>query len=443
VSRFAPDLLRTLAAQGPVLAFGLATSVLTARALGPEARGVWALCFLVAQSAVALAEMNLGVALVFHAGRRGLAPGRALGAMLLLLALLSGAAFVAIRALEAPLLATFPALRPATLRLAAALAALLLANSVATEFFRAFDRLGLYNLCRTLGPGSRLAALSLAFALGRGLESALAAAVAAEAAILPAQLALAARLARPAFRGAAAAAGTLLAYGARVQGAAALGHLDQRLAGFLVAYFTPAADLAFYAIAEGGVLALVALPTLVGNVLHPKLARASDAGAARMTAATCRATLFLALALCAAVALLARPLVQVLYGSEYLPSAALVVALLPVAVARSGLRILSRYLLVANRVRALALGSALALFSHAALLVALVPSFGTLGAACATSLGYAAQLALVAAAVRRAASLPLRELLVVERADLARLAGLAREALAPPGTIWRRAPPPR
>jgi O-antigen/teichoic acid export membrane protein len=428
VSRFTRDLARTLLAQGPVLAFGLATSVLLARALGPDARGAWALCFLIAQSAVFAAELGLAQALVYHVGRGGLAPGRALGALLPLLALLCAAVFAALRLLEAPLLALFAGLEPGALRLAGLLATLLLANSVLTEHFRALDRLDLFNVCRGLEPAARLAALALVFALGAGLETALAAAVAAEAAVLPAQLALALRLGRPLWRGAARVARQLVAYGARVQGAVVLGHVDQRLTGFVVAYFAAAADLAFYAIAEGLVLALLAVPTLVGNVLHPKIARQGEVEAARLTAAACRSTLFVALATCLAIAAAVRPLVRLLYGAEYLPSAAVVLALLPVAVARSGLRILSRYVLVANRVRILAVASAATLAIHAALLLALVPTWGVLGAALATSASHAVQLALVAAAFRRLSGVPLRDLLLVGRTDLARLARLAGEA---------------
>jgi len=51
------------------------------------------------------------------------------------------------------------------------------------------------------------------------------------------------------------------------------------------------------------------IPTLVGSVLQPKIARQSDADAARMTAATCRSSLFVSLGICAALALVIRPLV--------------------------------------------------------------------------------------------------------------------------------------
>ena len=427
---FTRDVVRTLLAQGPVLACGLATSVLTARALGPEARGLWALCFMIANSAVFAASLHVGQALVYHVGRRGLAPGRALAALLGLLCLLGAAVFAGLRLLEAPLLALFDALRPETLRLASLLAPLMLANAALVEFFRALDRLDLFNLCRTLEPASRLVALALAFALGAGLEPALLAAAAAEAAILPVQIAIAVRLARPELGGAAKAAGGLLAYGARVQGAMALGHVDQRLSGFIVAYFAAASELAFYAIAEGLVTAVLGLPTLVGSVLQPKIARQDDAEAARMTAATCRSSLFLALAICAAIALVIRPLVHALYGAAYLPAAAVVVALLPVAIARAGVRILSRYLLVANQVRVLAVASGATVVLHAALLLALVPPLGILGAALATSASYVAQLALVVGAFRRLAPVPMRALLLVDRADLARLVRAGREALS-------------
>jgi O-antigen/teichoic acid export membrane protein len=177
-------------------------------------------------------------------------------------------------------------------------------------------------------------------------------------------------------------------------------------------------------------MAVLALPTLVGSVLQPKIARQGEGEAARMTAATCRSSLFVALAICAAIALVVRPLVQALYGAAYLPAAGVVVALLPVAVARAGVRILSRYLLVANRVRVLAVASAATLVLHALLLLALVPPLGITGAALATSASYAAQLALVVAAFRREVPVPLRELLVVDRADLARLARAGLDALS-------------
>jgi len=427
---FTRDVVRTLLAQGPVLAFGLATSVLTARALGPEARGLWALCFMIANSAVFAASLHVGQALVFYVGRRGLAPGRALGALLLLVGALGAAVGAGLWLLEAPLLALFDELRPEALRLASLLAPLMLANASMTEFFRALDRLALFNLCRTLEPASRLVALALAFALGAGLEGALLAAAAAEAAILPVQIAIALRLARPELAGGARAAGPILAYGARVQVAMALGHVDQRLSGFIVAYYAAASELAFYSIAEGLVTSVLAIPTLVGSVLQPKIARQGDVEAARMTAATCRSSLFVSLALCAGIALAIRPLVRGLYGAAYLPSAGVVVALLPVAVARAGVRILSRYLLVTNRVRVLAVASAATVGLHAALLLALVPWLGIVGAALATSGSYAVQLALVVAAFRRLAPVPLREVLLVDRADLGRLVRAGREALS-------------
>lgn len=40
----------------------------------------------------------------------------------------------------------------------------------------------------------------------------------------------------------------------------ALGHVDQRLSGFTVVYYAAAADLAFYAVAEGLVTAVLASP---------------------------------------------------------------------------------------------------------------------------------------------------------------------------------------
>ena len=417
---FTRDVTRTLLAQAPVLALGLAASVLTARVMGPTDRGIYALCFMVANTAVFFGSLELGQSVVYHIGRRGLEPARALGAALGLLALLALAAFAALRVAEPLLLRFFDAFTPEILRLVALMAPLMLGNAIVIQFFRALDRIDFFNVCRILAPAIRLVALSIAFALGGGMLEALQAVAVAEAALLPLQLFLLLRLVRPRLGGRAAAR-SLVRFGAQLEGSSAIEQVDYRVAGFAVALFCAAADVGYYAIADGMVTYLLTLPILVGNVLAPKIARMPDAEAAGMAAATCRSTLFVTAGLGVSLALLSHPLVSLLYGAEFLPSALLVVALAPVAVARSGVRILGHYVVVSNRVRLLAIVNAVTLLVHASLIFSLVPGLGAIGAAFAVSTGYVLQLALVALVFRRLSGLPLRDVLLVQGQDLQRM----------------------
>lgn len=417
---FTRDVTRTLATQAPVFALGLAASVLTARVLGPTDRGFYALCFMIANTAVFFGSLTLGESAVYHIGRRGMDPSRTLGAALALAAGLALLTFGALRGAEPLLLHFFDALPSQSLGLVALLAPLILFNTVVIHFFRALDRLDLFNVCRILAPALRLAALVLVFARGGGMIAALQAVALAELLLLPAQLLLLFRLARPRL-GSPALARALAGTGAQLEGSAAIEQVDYRVAGFTIAAFCTAADVGFFAIADGIITYVIGIPILIGNVLVPKIARMQDGDAARMTAATCRSTLFVTTGLIGLLALLSQPLVALLYGADFLPSAPLIVALAPVAVARSGVRILAQYVFISNRVRLLAMANAATLIAHAALLVVLVPSHGVLGAAIAVSLGYLLQLALVALAFSRLSGLPLLEVLMPQRSDLERM----------------------
>lgn len=427
---FTLDVTRALMAHAAVVAFGLVGSVLTARVLGPADRGLYALCFLIAETAVFFASLQLGQSLAYHLGRRGLSGDRVLGALLPLTCLLAALVFAAVRIAEPLLLAAFPQLDPPAVQLAAGIASLVLATHVLTEFFRAADRIDLFNTCRMLRPAVRLLALGLAFALGGRLLQALGAVIAGELAMLPIQLWLLLRIARPRFQGAIGMAASLLGFGSRLAGAAAIAQIDTRIAAFVVAFYTASDQIAFYAIAEGVAVQVLAVPTLVAQVLTPKIARQDDVQGAEMTAATCRSTLFLTFVIAAALAAGSQPVVRLLYGSNYLPVALVLALLLPAAVARSGVRTLSPYLAMRSHVRPLAIANAATLVAHALLLLLLVPRYGIAGAGVATSTGYLLLLAAVAWTFRRLTGLAWREVLVVRRADLARMARAAADAVS-------------
>lgn len=426
---FTRDVTRTLMAQGPVVAFGLIASVLTARVLGPEARGEYALCFMIVNTTVFFAQLHLGQSVVYHIGRHRLSASPALGATLALVVVIGGLVLAGLHAASPWLLKEFSGLTLEPLSVIALAAPLMLANSVLTDFFRGIDRLDLFNACRLLTPVLRVIGLASAFLLGGDLLEALYAILIVEIVILPVQLILLLRLVKPRFERLASISTSFLDFGARMVGASAIGQVDHRVSGFIVAYYLASDQLAFFNIAEGLVSNLMALPTLVGDVLLPKIARQGEAEAARMTAATCRSTLFVTALVSLVIAVLSHLIVIGLYGAEYQPAALVVVALLPVAVGRAGVRILSRYVMVINRLRVLVYANAITLTVHVLLLLVLVPSGGIVGAAIATSITYALRFVIVCGAFRSLSGLGLRETLIVDREDLARLVRAGLDAV--------------
>ncbi|MCH7709162.1 MAG: oligosaccharide flippase family protein [Myxococcales bacterium] len=418
---FTRDVTRTLMAEGPVLLFGLAGSILTARLLGPDARGVYALCFMLAQSAAFVGTLHLGPAMTYVIGRGGLSPARVMGAGLPLAGLLGLLVYGVLSIGEPLLLQAFEALSETTTGRAAVLAAFMLINGVVLEFFRAADDLDRYNVCRMLNPGIRIAALVTAFATGGRLDEALLAVIVGEVACLAIALAILLARTRPVFDGTPAIAVSLLKFGARLEGAAIIGQVDLRIAGFIVAYFAAADQLAFYAIAEGLVFYVVTIPTLVGHVLLPKIAREGAEVAADMTAAACRSTLFVTSGMLLVLGAASQPLLRLLYGEEYLPAAMILVVLLPVALGRSGLRILGRYIIVSNQLYWIGVANTVSLAAHVALLFLWVPTYGVIGAAAATSVSVMLRFAILIEAFRRLSDIGLLEILLVRGTDITRI----------------------
>jgi O-antigen/teichoic acid export membrane protein len=429
VAWFTRDVTRTLMAHGPVVVFGIAATVLTARVLGPESRGVFALVLLIGNLAAFCGKLGLGQSIVYHVARLRLPPERVLGTSLLLVAAL-GVLVGALLALAEPWLAhQFPNLRADAYAPIVFAAPLFVANGVLQDFFRAIDRLDLFNLCRMLSPAVRLSALAVAFAFGGGVVEAVESVLVAELVLLFVQLWLIARRGRPVFGATGDLWRSLTGLGARVAGAAAIVQVDQRLASLVIGAQSPAAELGFFSVAEGPVRNLVNLSNLIGSVLLPKIAQEGDADAAHMTAATTRITLLLMAAVCAGIALLSYPIVLVAFGREFVAAAAILAALQPLAVAQAGGRILSRYFVASNRTRGLAVSSAVSPLVQIPLLFLLTPRFGAAGAATAASLSAVASFAVLVFAFARLSGLPLRAAVVPVRADLTRIARVFRDAI--------------
>lgn len=425
MARFSRDLFLTLGTQILSIGVGVGSGVLTARVLGPEHRGIYSLCITLGMTVASMASFELGPSAIYQIARLRAPAGRVVAAVVALGAAL-GTLVAAALWLGRPLVfRAFDALSAEPLLWVALLIPLALLDTTLSQVFRATNRFVLFNAHALLLPGLQLAALAAAFLAGGGLVEALQAIVASQAVVLLFTALALWVVARPRLRGSRALWGPMFRYGARIEAASVLGYLQLRISLFLVAYYLSPEDIAFYAIADALVGRLLTIPNTIGTVLLPKIAAESDATAADMTAAVSRSTLFLMVGTALALGAVAVPLVDLLYGAEYLPSVAPLWALLPLAVFRSGSRVLTRFLLATNHTSILVGLNVIALVAHVGLLLVLVPRYGTVGAAAAASAGYMMHTVGCVLVFRSISSIGVTRVLLVGRADL----GLMLDAL--------------
>lgn len=418
MARFGPDVIRTMGSAGGIMLLATLVNVITARGMSVDDRGLYSLAFMVVRTAVRFGGFHLAQAQIFHVGRKGLSPERVLGASLPLMGLLAASLWLLLRWAAPWLLDTFDTLEPGVLQVAIVAAPLLLLGGALTQFFRAMDRLDQFNLIRPISPMLTVIGMAgVALTQGSVRDFALVIVVA-EAIYIILVLSLLLRTVRPDTKGAVANGGSLLRYGARLEVANLPAQAELHLAGFVVAYFLPIDQVALWAIGKGLSDQLTTLPTVIGAVLHPKLAGLSNEQAARMTAAACRGVIFLVGVLAVVMALGSQILVWVLFGEPYLAAAQVLVLLLPFVLSRAMVRVMSRYFVIGDHLRFLGLLNAGTLVVNLGLLVLLVPQWGITGAALATSGAHALRAAISCIAYQRLARLAYRDFLLVTADDV-------------------------
>ena len=214
MANFARDTVRTILTQGVVIGASLLAGVLTARVLGPDARGLFSLCLLVATTATLFGGFELGQALVFWRGNKR-TPDKALAGAALLAPVVSTVLTLAAMALIWPLLSdTLEVLSPDLLAIAIALIPVGMSSLAVRQLFRAFDRFDRFNALRVLNPVFRATAIGATFLFfGSTVRDAILAVWFAEALVLVVGLVVLLRHVRPDLRGGLRAIPGLLRFG--------------------------------------------------------------------------------------------------------------------------------------------------------------------------------------------------------------------------------------
>lgn len=422
--RFGRDTFITLLTLGATTLLGMAFSVLTARLLGPEGRGILTLVFLIPSVGVTMVGFGLGSANVYFLNRGG-APRGTLIANSLLAAPVFSLFAVLLFWLGwdrfAPRI--LPGVTPGLAAMGLAVVPLALMNTYVLSFLQGAQRFIRMNIVSIAAQALALATLLVALL---GFHARVGGAVIAQllavmlAFLLSGWALLSSRDGDTPLRPDLSIFRRSMAYGLREHASNLSMFLSYRIDIFFIASMAGARAVGQYAIAVMTAELFLYLPRAVCTVLFPHAATHSPADAGRNVARSARVVSIVVGLSVLAAAPLAGPLVRFVFSDAYAEAVPALVALLPGIYALSISRVLSAYFTGALGEPGLnAKAAAVSLGLNLPLNVLLIPQYGIVGAAVASSVAYGAHFLVSLWIFCRRSGFSPSEVLIPRAADLA------------------------
>jgi O-antigen/teichoic acid export membrane protein len=390
------DLATTMGVRLLALPLALASSVIMARVLQPAGRGQYTTATTIGELAVVFGSLGVTTSALYYIARANLNREIVL-ATSLALAVVVGLAISAIFLLALPVLrvvSIHERIPTVMVLVVAPIGVLSLARSTLETFLRATHRVQAVNVVAVVASLYYLLAIAViadfhqltpARAVAARISMAGVGALAAYLFVRRAGISLP----RPRLHG--EIARRFLSYGVPYSIYTIFLMLSYRLDYLLLAFWTNSAAVGIYSISVTQAELLWILPVSVGFVLFPRAAARADQArseAASETASFSRWTILVTVVCAASLALLARPLIGLMYGSAYLGAVKPLWLLLPGVVANVWLQTLGPYLLSIEKSKRLVMACAIGAVVNLGLNAILIPEFGASGAAVASSISY-------------------------------------------------------
>ncbi|MFL5382935.1 MAG: flippase [Longimicrobiaceae bacterium] len=423
MSRFARGVALTLGTNLAVLALGVGTSVVTARLLGPDRFGVYAIAQLFAFIVITFSNCGLAPATIYHVSR-GTHPLRDVVVNGVLFSLAAGAVAMGIGGAVAWLFGArmMPGLTPPLFAVALLLVPVTHLGTTLRAVLHGQQRFGALSVVTVGDVAARLVAMVVAVAvLHGGPRAAVAANVVGALAVALGNLAyLSAGLKGARWRFDPGYLRASLRYGGKAFLANSIQFLNYRVDMLILNGWHGPVTVGFYSIAVLFAERLGMISGAASAVLFPRVA-ASAEGHTDATPTVARVVFWSTVASALAFLLISRPLVRILYSSTYLPAVVPLQILLIGMVALSVTDVVAHDFSGRGRPEVNTTISAFTLVLNLAVCLVLVPRYGLVGAAWATALVYTAQaVVFVAYYVRVSGKSPL-DVLLLRRDDVARV----------------------
>ncbi len=216
-------------------------------------------------------------------------------------------------------------------------------------------------------------------------------------------------------------ADTCSAYGAKTHLSNALTFINYRADLFLVNVFLTSSSAGLYAVATQLGERMWIVSEAVSTVLLPRLSHLhADEGKRRRLTPTASAwTLLISTGLSLLLAVVAKPVIALLFGTNYLPAVTALIWMLPGIVLGSLARVLANDIAARGRPELNLYVAAVVAMGNVLLNILLIPQFGIVGAAMSTSIAYSFNAMTKVWLFARLSGTPWWRGVVVRKSDLA------------------------
>jgi O-antigen/teichoic acid export membrane protein len=390
--RFVRDSAGVFSANVIATAVGVCTSVITARVLGPHDRGLFQLLTLLPLTLTNFVKLGIPQANVYFMRRRGASASSVASHSLWLALGLGGALAFGCWLARGWFLAHFlKDAPPVTLLPVLLLLPFVLLQTFFSAVLQAEERFKEYNF-QQVAP-SLLGLIGMAVAL-LWLKAGLIGAVITQTVIIAGVTVwLGVRVHRTAplrLMWDGGLARGMMTFGGKSYLQTLASTLHFRIDQYMIGFLLDPVQVGFYGVATNLTNLLLRISDATGTVLYPRLAGAGERDAHKQTAAVCRHTLFITVAVALGYELFGGLAVRLLFGDRYLESIKPMRLMLPGIVMISLYMILTRNFTSRNRQQVNIVAAVAALGMNVGLNWFLIPRFGISGAAISTAVSYSA-----------------------------------------------------
>lgn len=381
--------LSTFATQIVIMGLGIASGIITARVLGPHLKGQAALLTMITQLLYMVGNMGLGSAFSFFIAKEQFT-GRQIHSCALMSALFFGSISMVVFYCTMPFHAVFwEGLSSNLIFYSALLSVLYIYSTYLTRILVGYDRIHSMNIgtiARSFINVLTLIVLLLIWNHGLdGVVISLWLAAVAQIAVFLFALRADIRLSRfwegNLIR-------TSLSYGIKSHMLLLINFLNYRIDMLLVKHFTDDAAVGFYSLAVGMAELMWLVPNATVAPLFASVAKSEAADRSLLTLRTIRWSFVFLVVLALGAIFLGRLFIDLLYGSDFLPSYQPFLGLLPGICLFPVFKLLNIDLAARGFPGFGTIASAVSLVINVIFNILLIPQLGPLGAALASSLSY-------------------------------------------------------
>lgn len=398
----------------------MAMSILVARILGPEGKGIYALIFLAPILLSKLGNIGLGVANIYFIGKKEDKIEHIVSNSLVL-SIILGILFIGIFTALFPRLHQlfFREIKPYYLFIAILILPISLFDGYSISILLAKDKIRERNLVIIIPAISNLVFfIALVLFTKEYLIAAIFAQILSKVATTICAILWIRKFTKIRFRFHTALARKYINFGIKGYLANIMAFLNYRLDMFLVAYFLTPIDVGYYSLAVGLAELLWYIPNSVSTILYPRVSSSDKKKASEFTPIVSRHTLFV-VSLCAlGLFIFSRLIIKVVYGAAYLPSVKPLLILLPGIVVLSLSKVFSSYITGRGRPIISTYTSFIVVTSNILLNLVLIPKWGIAGAALASTFSYSLAASIKLIVFLKMSKNSLLDTLVIKKQDI-------------------------